>query len=114
MAPLPQADQAILPPEKFLDYILNPDHERGRHKARVFRSALGIARKDWEYLRDQIVARLPSAPFTSVSPTPFGFRYEVPMLMEGLNGKTHEVITAWIVRNEGDPPQLISAYVNIP
>ena len=112
--PLPNVDQAEIPHDKLRDYCLNPQHPRGQHKARVFRSALGIGQQEWEYLRDQIAAALPSASIGSVSVSPFGSLYEVPILIEGLNGQTHEIITAWIVAEDGDRPRLTSAYVNIP
>jgi len=31
--------------DKLQNYVLNPHHRRGRHKARVFESALGITRE---------------------------------------------------------------------
>ena len=114
MATLPNAESAELPVDKLRDYALNPAHPRGQHKARVFRSALGIGRDDWEYLRDQILSRVTSASVASITSTVYGFLYEVPILVEGLNGETHEVITAWHVAEEEEIPQLVSAYVNIP
>ena len=32
---LPNGDRAIIPIEKLLDYCLNPEHSKGKHKARV-------------------------------------------------------------------------------
>ncbi len=40
----------IVPREKLESYLLDPQHDVGRHKARVFASALGIRQRDWEYL----------------------------------------------------------------
>ena len=111
---LPNADQAVIPPEKLRGYALNPEHPRGKNKARVFKSALGIGQGDWEYLRDAIKAAIPAAPISSVQSTQYGFVYAVPILVEGLNGQTHEVITAWFSAEEGAAPSLTSAYVNIP
>jgi hypothetical protein len=43
---LPNAERALVDLDKLRDDCLNPAHPRGRHKARVFASALGItARK---------------------------------------------------------------------
>jgi hypothetical protein len=36
------------------------------------------------------------------------------MLIEGLNGETHEVVTAWIVPEDDETPRLTTAYVNVP
>ncbi|MEK6327786.1 MAG: DUF6883 domain-containing protein [Actinomycetota bacterium] len=68
----------------------------------------------WEYLRDQIAARVLVADVIEVRTGRYGMRYSVPMLIEGLNGETHEVTTGWIIEQEGAPPRLTSAYVNVP
>jgi hypothetical protein len=39
---LPNAERAVIDIVKLTDYYLSPDHPRGRHKARVFASALGM------------------------------------------------------------------------
>jgi uncharacterized protein len=114
MARLPNAHRAVVDPEKLRDYVLSSDHEHGRHKARVFLSALGIDRDNWEYLREQIVAGMVDAEVSEVRTGRYGLRYSVPMLIEGLNGQTHEVITGWIIEQEGAPPRLTTAYVNVP
>jgi hypothetical protein len=43
---LPNRDEAVLDIRKIEDYCLNPSHPRGRHKARVFREALDLQRRD--------------------------------------------------------------------
>lgn len=111
---LPNANAAIVAVEKLRDYALDPDHPRGRHKARVFSSALGIEQSDWSYLRAQILDRLQDAAVTSVRETAHGFLYEVPVEVEGLNGASVEVLTAWLRPGRDAPPQLVSAYVNRP
>lgn len=72
MLRLPDAHRAIVDPEKLRDYVLSPDHEHGRHKARVFRSALGIDRDNWDYLREQIVTGIVDADVSEVSPDATG------------------------------------------
>lgn len=114
MAKLPHAQDAVVDRAKLRDYVLSPDHEYGRHKARVFLSALGIDRDGWEYLRDQIAAGVIEAEVSEVRTGRYGLRYSVPMLIEGLNGQTHEITTGWIIEQEGATPRLTSAYVNVP
>ena len=48
---LPNRHKAQVAVEKFRDYCLNSLHEKGKHKARVFKSALGFEQKDAETLR---------------------------------------------------------------
>ena len=47
---LPNAELAIIDEEKIRDYCLSMDHPRGKHKARVFQSALGLAASDTDDL----------------------------------------------------------------
>jgi hypothetical protein len=108
---LPRANEATIPPEKLRDYALNPDHEPdGKHKARVFAAALGIRRENWEYLRDELLARLPEAPVQGVRQSRWGYEYEILIWVDGLNGNRQPVITAWLVE-PGAPPRLTTAYV---
>jgi len=41
-------DRIYIDPRKFTEYALNPSHPRGGHKARVFRSALGYDKQNYE------------------------------------------------------------------
>ncbi|MEN3285201.1 MAG: hypothetical protein V7607_6341 [Solirubrobacteraceae bacterium] len=110
---LPNARRARIPTDKLVRYALDPSHERGKHKARVFTSALGIAAADWRYLHDAILAALPEAAVRSTRITPFGATYEVVAMVDGLNGATKPVVTTWIIEGDG-PPRLTSTWVDIP
>lgn len=102
------------PVEKLHAYALDPEHRSGRHEARVFSSVLGIEQHDWEYLRDQIPARVAAGPVTAIRPSPpWGTEYEVRVAIDGLNGVTHPIITGWLLPSDG-PPRLITAYVELP
>jgi len=52
---LPGGEHAIVDIVKLRDYCLNPLHPRGRHKARVFVSALGLIRADAQFLREELL-----------------------------------------------------------
>ena len=110
---LPKAAQARIPTEKLVGYVLSPEHDRGRHKARVFASALGIRAADWRYLHDQILAELPGSAVRGTRITPFGVAYEVVVSIDGLNGAAAPVVTTWIVQGSR-PPRLTSAWVDVP
>ena len=51
---IPHADRAMVDIRKLRDYCLNPLHDEGQHKARVFAAALGITIADAEVLRDML------------------------------------------------------------
>jgi hypothetical protein len=110
---LPRAGEARIATDKLVAYALDPSHERGQHKARVFASALGITAKDWRYLHDQILAALPRAPVRGTRITPFGVTYEIVVMVDGLNGRTAPVVTTWMVERDA-PPRLTSTWVDIP
>jgi filamentous hemagglutinin len=107
---LPRADRAVVAREKLEGYLLNPQHEIGRHKARVFASVLGIQRRDWQYLGDQLRAAVVDAPVRSTRETSWGSLYEVVVAVDGLNGQTRQVATVWLVAGD-EPPRLVTAYV---
>lgn len=52
---LPNGDRADLG-TKLEDYVLNPRHREGRHKARVFESSLGITLANGDVLRQTILS----------------------------------------------------------
>jgi hypothetical protein len=39
---IPNADRAVVDIRKLRDYCLNPQHDEGKHKARLFAVALGM------------------------------------------------------------------------
>jgi hypothetical protein len=51
---LPNSERAIIEMEKIEGYCLNPEHPKGKHKARVFKSALDLDLNDAEELRAAI------------------------------------------------------------
>ena len=63
---LPGGQAAIVDPQKLTGYCLNPEHPRGKHKARVF-ATLGFTAESAEDLRAALLkaatnSRLPSRP----------------------------------------------------
>lgn len=109
---LPGAHEAVLHPDKLRRYALSADHEKGREKARVFRSALGLTSEDWQYLRDEILERLPKSEVTRIESRGYGYEYVVLVWIDGRNGATHPVSTRWIVQ-PNQPPRLETLWVDI-
>jgi hypothetical protein len=76
---LPNFERAIIDLGKLAGYALNPGHPEGRHKARVFLSALGVAAADAAWLADAILARLGQSEAILQSTTRWGDLYRVDM-----------------------------------
>ena len=52
---LPNVENAFVDMAKLRDYALDPIHSKGKHKARVFASALGLTRNDAKWLRNELL-----------------------------------------------------------
>ncbi len=107
---LPNADRAVVEIEKLRDYCLSTSHPRGRHKARVFVSALGITANDAEELRQAILSAIITEEAIQAEHDEYGQRYVVDFSMKR-QGKEAFVRSSWIVRHGEDYPRLTSCYV---
>lgn len=108
---LPNYQAAVIPRAKLEGYALNPNHDPGMHKARVFKSALGFEQSDWELLRQRILDELPYNAAELKAEGQFGKRYDVTVSITGLNQQTADVVTGWIIRRDTDFPSLVTARV---
>lgn len=110
MKNLPGFEHAVVDIAKLRDYCLNPNHPEGRHKAKVFRAALGIGQENAEWLAAQILRRLPAVEWIASESILFGARYDVDMLIS--SGTKEAVIrTGWIVRKSDGMPRLVTCFV---
>ena len=109
---LPNYERAEIPRSKIEGYALNPAHEPdGKHKARVFKSALGFDQSNWEMLKQRILEELPYYEAKLNQTSRWGDEYDVDLMIEGPNGKTAEVRTKWMLTSGVDIPSLITVYV---
>ena len=95
---LPNGDRAIVPIEKLLDYCLNADHPRGRHKARVFAASLGITTADAERLRNELLAAAATREATAGESDDYGQRFVLDFEVEGPSGKA--MVREFVDRSE--------------
>ena len=107
--PMPNADAAVISPLKLHGYALSATHGRGRHKAIVFRSALGFDSDDWELLRDQILDQLPVHPVYVARERGEDPTWGVRLPITGTSNQVVDVITSW--KMLGRRPQLVSCRV---
>jgi filamentous hemagglutinin len=106
---LRNADRAIIDERKVRDYLLNPLHARGGHKARMFAAALGYGRFDHARLITQIKDGILRHGAMLIDVTRYGERFRVELPITGSTGSA-VVRTLWIVRTGEDVPRLTSAY----
>ncbi len=109
---LPQHEKAVVPIEKLRDYALDPDHPEGKHKARVFKAALGIEQTHADVLAQILKESLFRAPAVSGIKDQRGQRWATYHEIVGLTGKPAVVTVVWIYRAEqAGVPVLISCYI---
>ena len=100
-----------IPKEKFTDYLLSPTHSVGKHKAKVFKAALGYTIDNWEDLLDNILNNFDETKLVETERIKAGIKYNCIMNLIGPNGNTCPVKTTWILRPETDTYQLVTAIV---
>jgi hypothetical protein len=107
---LPNAARAVVDIGKLRDYSLNPTHDVGKHKARVFQSALGLTISDADWLREQLLGLAQTGEAVPGVPSPFGETYVIDAEISH-GGQAAIVRTSWIVEYGTDFPRLTTCYV---
>lgn len=83
MPKLPNPERAEVAIEKLRDYALNTLHDEGKHKARVFRAALGFTGEDAERLGELILQAAKEGEATQGKLLPEGQIYVLDFSTEG-------------------------------
>jgi hypothetical protein len=106
---MPGGDAATVDRQKLTDYCLNPEHPRGKHKARVF-ATLGFTAENADELRDALLTAAASADAQPAASDQFGDRYVIEFEFRGPRG-SGVVRSIWIVRRGESSPRLTSCFV---
>jgi hypothetical protein len=106
---LPNGDYAVIPIEKLTGYCLNPNHASGKHKARVFASALGITAENAEDLRELITKAALEGEVIQQDNTEFGQLYKVDWVVS--DQESIILRTLWEISPNQSDPRLVSAFI---
>ena len=106
---LPEGERALVPIEKLTGYCLNPNHDSGKHKARVFASALGITANNAKVLRELILRAAIEGKVVQQANTAFGRQFKVDWQIPDSDAVV--LRTIWKLTSESAVPQLISAFI---
>ena len=109
MTVLPGAHSAIVEPSKLTDYCLSEADPRGRHKARVFRNALGVGAADAEWLRRTLIEGVAVAVAIEIAADAYGSRWRADIPVTRQNRRS-VVRTVRLVR-DGEPPRFLTCWV---
>lgn len=110
MAQLPNPENAVVEMQKLRDYCLSREHPRGKHKARVFASSLGLTGEDSEELRQALLSAAVSGVATLAEEDEYGQRYMLDFEMSTEAGSA-TVRSGWIVHSGEDFPRFTSCWV---
>lgn len=107
---LPGGERAVVDIAKLRDYCLNDQHSRGRHKARVFASALGLTVAHADFLRQELLRAAVECEASESDCDGYGQRCVIDLDVSGPQGRA-SVRSSWIVLSGEDFPRLTSCYV---
>ncbi|HBB86232.1 MAG TPA: hypothetical protein DC047_01290 [Blastocatellia bacterium] len=107
---LPNSHKAVVEIRKLRNYSLNPNHPVGKHKARVFKAALGITLNNADWLRERALEMALSNDARQGAASVFGDKYVIDSMLE-FTGISAMVRFSWIIESGTDFPRLTSCYV---
>lgn len=105
---MPNAAEAVVPPEKLTGYLLAVTHPVGGSKARFFR-AHGFDDETANDLADGLRA-IALSDTASARPSPFGTKFVVAGDLPTPRGTIIHVETIWIIEGEDGRRRLVTAY----
>ena len=106
---LPNAEKAVISPEKLRDYLLSLSHPIGRFKA-VFFKKLGYSSENWKLLERDLRNLILSRDVTSILETEYGKKFVVQGDITSPENKTVRIVTVWVILKGEDTPRFITAY----
>ena len=106
---IPNAENAVVDIRKLRDYCLNTEHSTGKHKARLFRSILGMTAENASELRSILLEVVKTQPVKLGRSDAFGQRYTLDFTLEWQN-KSAVIRSGWIIEVNSTIPRLTSCY----
>ncbi|MEG3865967.1 MULTISPECIES: DUF6883 domain-containing protein [unclassified Microcoleus] len=106
---IPNAENAVVDIRKLRDYCLNPEHDDGKHKARLFSSILGMTPDNAEELRQILVEVIQTHEAQLGRRDGFGQRYTLDFTIEWQN-RSATLRSGWIIEHDSEIPRLTTCY----
>ncbi|MFS8117126.1 MAG: DUF6883 domain-containing protein [Microcoleus sp.] len=106
---IPNAENAVVDIRKLRDYCLNPQHDDGKHKARLFSSILGMTPDNAEELRHILLEVIQTHEAQLGRRDGFGQRYTLDFTIEWQN-RSATLRSGWIIEHDSEIPRLTTCY----
>ena len=96
---------------KLCNYALDEEHPTGKHKAKKFKSLLGLTKNDAEWLKMQIMSKIQTTEAVESKRDDYGIRYVADFEIENGFQKAY-IRTVWLLGNEANVlPRLITCFI---
>jgi hypothetical protein len=105
---LPNADRAVVPQRKILEYLLNFDHVDGAAKAGFF-TRFGYSRENWSALADALRRHALLQPVVSRRHGEHGELFEITGPISTPDGRNPRITSVWIVLGGEFDPRFVTA-----
>jgi hypothetical protein len=106
---IPNAERAIVDIQKLRAYCLNPEHQDGKHKARLFAAILGMTAVDAEELRQILLEIVKIHEAKLGRQDEFGQRYTLDFEISWQNREA-TLRSGWIIEADSEVPKLTTCY----
>ena len=107
---LPHGEKATIDSRKILDYSVSPEHDDGKHKAKLFETVLGLTRDHASLLIDALKEAAVDGEAVPGRLDRYGQRYVMDFEFVGPTGQT-TLRSAWIIRPGETTPRLVTCYI---
>ncbi|CCH52578.1 hypothetical protein BN8_01589 [Fibrisoma limi BUZ 3] len=107
----PFAEKAFIDDKKLVGYCLSETHITDKHKARVFKAALGITADNYLILKEAISTAVLIEDATFSGANAQGELYVVDFILT-YKARQASIRSAWIIHFGESFPRLVSCYVN--
>ena len=105
---VPNAERAIIDIRKLRDYCLNPLHDEGKHKARLF-AAIGLTANEAEELQTILLQVVKTSEASLGRRDSYGQRYIIDFPLSW-RGKETVIRSGWIIEHGIETPRLTTCY----
>jgi hypothetical protein len=109
MAKLPNLENAVLRPEKIVNYLLAVDHPQGRSKARFF-TQFGFSLDEWEALGAALHLHAFQWDVIETVENQFGKKYIVEGPISTPSGRRPNIRAVWFIGNGSEVPEFVTAF----
>jgi len=106
---VPNADHAVIDPEKLRGYPLSHDHPHGRFKARFF-NTLGFRADRWQELESALRTQHLTQDAESAPVAADGQKFRIRATLIGPEGESAMVVSIWFIRPNVAQPRFVTAF----